>query len=94
MNTKIPFLWVILAWAGVASIYFLAAYSFLWQKTGLNMWSVWWQSNADNLKSERRFADEIRKFPCWHFGYQFVKWGTLVLALAYLTRVFFFLSQR
>jgi hypothetical protein len=93
MTTKIPFLWVIPVWAGIASVYFLAAYSFLWRKTGVNMWRVWSQT-TDNLKTERRFAVEIRKFPRWHFGYQLVKWGTLAVAIGYLACVFLFLSRR
>jgi hypothetical protein len=93
MTTKIPFLWVIPAWAGIASVYFLAAYSFLWRKTGVNIWRVWWQT-TDNLKTERRFAVEIRKFPRWNFGYQLVKWGTLAVAIGYLACVFLFLSRR
>src|SRR5688572_11900680 len=34
-------------------------------------WSnrVWWQTSTNNLKTERRFAVEIRKFPRWNFVY-------------------------
>ena len=94
MKTGIPFLWVIPVWAGVASAYFLAAYSFLWRKTGVNMWKVWWQTSTDNLKTERRFVVEIRRFPRWHFVYQVIKWGTLAVAIGYLAYVFVYLSRR
>src|SRR5258708_6218552 len=94
VNTKIPFFWVVPTWAGVASVYFLAAYAFLWRKTGVNMWKVWRQTSTDNLKTERRFAEEIRRFPQWHFAYQVIKWGTLAVVLGYLTCVFVFLSRQ
>jgi hypothetical protein len=85
---------VLPVWAGVASIYFLAAYFFLWRKTGVNLWKVWWQSSTDNAKTERRFAEEIRRFPQWHFVYQAIKWGTLAVVIGYLIWVFVYLSRR
>ena len=94
MNTKIPFLWVLPVWAGVAGVYFLAAYSFLWRKTGVNMWKEWWQTDTNNLKTEGRFAAEIRRFPLWHLAYQVIKWGTLAVAVGYLASVFLFFSRR
>jgi hypothetical protein len=94
MSSKIPFFWVLPVWAGVASAYFVAADFFLWRKTGLNMWKVWWETNASNLKTERRFAAEIRKFPLWHFAYQVFKWGTLAVIMGYFASVFLFLTRR
>ena len=94
MKASFPFLWVLPVWGGVAGAYFLAAYSYLWRKTGTNMWKVWWQTNTDNLKTERRFAVEIRRFPRLHFLFQVIKWGTLAAAIGYLTCVFVYLSQR
>ena len=48
-------------------------------------------SRHDNLKTERRFAVEIQRFPAWHFGYQVVKWGTLLVVVSYLALVFILL---
>jgi hypothetical protein len=94
VKTSIPFLWVILFWAGLGSAYFLAAFFYLWKKTGINMWKIWWLTNADNLKTERRFADEIRRFRGWNFAYQAVKWGTLAVFIGHLIGVFIYLSRR
>jgi len=93
VNTSIPFLWVLPVWGGVTGAYFLAAYSYLWKKTGVNMWKVWWQANTNDLKTERRFATEIRKFPRWSFAYQVIKWGTLVVCIGHLAWVFFYLLR-
>jgi hypothetical protein len=94
MNTKIPFLWVLPVWGAVAGLYFLAAYSFLWRRTGVNLWKVWWQTGTDNLKTEHRFATEIRQFPRWYLAYQIIKWSTLVVVVGYLVSVFLFLSRQ
>jgi hypothetical protein len=58
------------------------------------MWKVWWQTNTNNLKTERRFAAEIRRFPLWHFAYQAIKWGTLAVAIGSLACLFLFFSRR
>lgn len=92
MKASFPFFWVLPVWGGVAGAYFLAAYSYLWRKTGTNMWKAWWQADTDNLKTERRFAVEIRRFPRWYFLYQLIKWGTLAVAIGYLTSVFVYLT--
>ena len=94
MTPSFPFLWVLPTWGGISGVYFLAAYVYLWRKAGVNMWRVWWQSNTDNLKTERRFAVEIRRFPAWHFWYQVVKWGTLLVVVSYLALVFIYLTRR
>jgi hypothetical protein len=93
MKTSIPFLWVLPFWGGVGAAYFIAAYCYLWRKTGVKMWKVWWQTNASNLKTERRFAEEIRRFPRWNFAYQMVKWGTLSVAIGYLIFVLIYVSH-
>jgi hypothetical protein len=78
---------------GIVGVYFLAAYAYLWKKAGVNMWRVWWQTTG-NLKTERRFAVEIRRFPRWHLGYQTVKWGTLPVVIGYITSIFIYVSHR
>ena len=93
MRASFPYLWVLPVWGGVAGVYFLAAYTYLWKKAGVNMWRVWWQT-TDNLKTERRFAVEIQRFRGWHFLYQVVKWGTLAVAIGYLVCVFIYLARR
>lgn len=94
MTPSFPFLWVLPTWGVVAGVYFIAACFYLWRKAGVNMWVVWWQANIDNLMSERRFALEIRRFPAWHFGYQVVKWGTLLVVVGYFVLVFIYLTGR
>jgi hypothetical protein len=94
MSSSFHYLWVLPTWGAVASVYFIAADVYLWRKAGVNMWRVWWETRTDNLKTERRFAVEIRKFPAWHFGYQVVKWGTLLVVVSYLALVFIFLIRR
>jgi hypothetical protein len=93
MNSSFHFLWVLPTWGAIAGAYFIAAYFYLWRKAGVNMWRVWWQT-TDNLKTERRFAVEIRRFPAWHFGYQIVKWGTLLVVVSYLALVFIYLARQ
>jgi hypothetical protein len=93
VNAKFPFFWVIPTWAAVTIAYFLAAEIYLWKKTGVNLWKIWWQNDANSLMTERRFAEEIRKFPRWNVGYEFVKWGTPVVLIGYLASIFVFLSQ-
>jgi hypothetical protein len=85
---------VLPVWGGVTEVYFLAAEIYLWKKTGINIWKIWWQTNADNLKTERRFAEEIRKFPEWNFGYQTIKWGTLPVVIGYFIAIFAYVSQK
>jgi len=94
VKNPIPFYWLLPLWAALGSAYFLAAYCYLWKKTGVNMWKIWWKTNANNLKTERRFADEIRQFPKWHVAYQMIKWGTLVVCIGYLGCIFLYLSRR
>ena len=78
----------------MASVYFLVACIFLRRRSKVNLWKIWWQTGADTLKTERRFADEIRKFPVLHLGYGIIKWGTLVVVSGYLATVFLFLIRR
>ena len=92
MNSSFHFLWVLPTWGAVAGVYFVAAYFYLWRKTGVNMWRVRWETS--NLKAERRFAIEIRRFPAWHFGYQVLKWGTLLVVVGYLALIFIYLTRR
>jgi len=94
MKANLPFLWVVPAWCGIGSGYLMAACFYLWKMTGVNMWKVWWQTNASHLKTEHRFAEEVRKFPRWHFGYQMVKWGTFGVIIGYLVCVFLYVSRR
>jgi hypothetical protein len=63
MQASFPFLWVIPSWCVICSAYFLCACYLLWKKIGVNMWTIWWQTRTNNLQTERRFADEIRRFP-------------------------------
>lgn len=93
MRASFPYLWVLPAWGGISGVYFLAAYAFLWKKSGVNMWRVWWQT-TDNLKTERRFAVEIRRFPGWYLGYQTVKWGTLPVVIGYIISNFIYILHR
>jgi len=93
MSTSFPYLWVIPVWSVILSVYFLAAYLFLWKKTGINMWKVRWKTDG-NLKTERRFAKEIRRFPGWHVVYQIVKWGTLAVFIGYIISIFIYVSHR
>ena len=79
---------VLFLWGIVSGIYFAGAYFYIWKKTGVNLWKFWWSSRCDNLKTERKFAEEIRKFPKLNIGYQFIKWGTLAVVLGYLVYVF------
>jgi len=83
LKTNILFLWGI-----IGAAYFATAYFYIWRKTGVNLWKFWRSSNCDNLKTERKFAEEIRKFQKLNVGYQFIKWGTLVVVLGYLLYVF------
>ena len=78
---------IILLWGIVGAIYFATAYFYVWKKTGVNLWKFWWKTNCDNLKTERRFAEEIRQFPKLNVGYQIIKWGTLVVVVSYLVYV-------
>ena len=94
VKTSFTFLWVLPVWGGVAGAYFLAAYVYLWKKARINLWKIWWQTNTDNLKTERRFAAQIRKFPRWNLLYQLVKWGSLAVVVGYLACVFVYLSRR
>ena len=93
MRASFPYLWVIPVWSVILSVYFLAAYLFLWKKTGINMWKVRWKTDG-NLKTERRFAQEIRRFPGWHIAYQIVKWGTLPVIIGYFISIFIYVSHR
>jgi hypothetical protein len=93
MRASFPYLWVLPLWGGILGVYFLAAEIYLWKKTGINMWKDRWKT-GDNLKTERRFAEEIRKFPKWHLGYQTVKWGTLPVVIGYIISIFIYVSHR
>jgi hypothetical protein len=62
-------------------IYFFAAYAYLKKGTGFSYWRVW-RSTGDNLHSERQFAEEIKAFPAWNLGYQFIKLGTICVVVA------------
>ena len=93
MITKVPLFWVLPAWASVATAYFISAYCMIWRKTGVNMWKIWSETNMSNPKTEHRFAQEVARFPLWHSAYQFIKWGTLAVVLAYLASVVLFLSR-
>jgi hypothetical protein len=92
--SDIPFFWVIPFWAGVGAVYFIAAECYLWKKTGVNLRKFWWKNSGDNLKTERRFADEIRKFPQWGFACQTIKWETPVVVIGYIVSVFVCASRR
>ena len=83
LKTNILFLWGI-----ISAMYFATANFYIWKKTGINLWKFWWNSNGDNLKTERKFAEQIRQFQKLNIGYQFIKWGTLVVVLGYLLYVF------
>ena len=78
---------ILLLWGLVGSVYFTTAFSYVLKKSGVNLWKVWWETGCNNLKTERRFAEEIRKFPKLNVGYQVIKWGTLVVPVSYLVYV-------
>ena len=92
MKVSFPYLWVLPVWSGILCVYFLGAYFYLWKKTGINMWKVRWKMG--NLKFERYFAEEIRRFPIWFFCYQTVKWGTLAVIIGYIISIFTYVSHR
>lgn len=94
MRATFPFLWVLPLWGAIAGVYFAAAYAYLWRKAHVNMWKVWWKVSGDNLKTERRFAEEVRKFPKLNVGYQLVKWCTPAVCLGYLALVFIYLLRK
>ena len=73
---------VLFGWCCLVSIYFLIAEVYLWRMTGVNMWKVWWQTNTSSLKTERRFAQEIKQFPRLNLLYQAIKWITPIVVLS------------
>ena len=75
-------MWILPLWGLISSLYFQAAYVYVWRRTGISLWKVWWRTSGN--KTERRFAEEIARFPGWKIAYEIVKWGTLVVVLGYL----------
>jgi hypothetical protein len=72
---------ILFGWGCVAGFFFLIAEVYIWRKTKVNMWKVWWQTDTSNIKTERRFAQEIKQFPRLNFLYQVIKWTTPIVAL-------------
>src|SRR5258707_15438019 len=70
MRASFPFLWVLPLWGAIAGIYFAVAYVYLWRKARVNMWKVWCKMSGDNLRTERRFPEGMRRFPKMNVGYQ------------------------
>jgi hypothetical protein len=84
---------ILIFWGFAGAVYFATAYFYVWKKTGVNLWKFWWTTNGDNLKTERRFAEEIRQFPKLNVGYQIIKWGTLVVVVGCLVYVILHLCR-
>ncbi len=75
--------WNIFAiWGALVGVFFLCAQTYVYRHTGVNFWRLWWRKG--NIGTERRFAEEVRKFPRLNAGYQAVKWSTPVVILAVL----------
>jgi len=77
-------------WGAIGAVYFTVAYVHILRKSGVNLWKVWWNTRGNNIKTERRFAEEIRSFPVLNAVYQVYKWSTLVVLLG--TFVYIFLT--
>lgn len=92
--SDLPFFWVLPSWGVVMATYFNAAWFYLWKKTGVNMWSISWAMSFNNIKIEKRFAEEIRNFPKLNAGYQLVKWGSPILLVGYITWIMIWIFKR
>jgi hypothetical protein len=86
--TDLPFFWVLPSWSAFIAICFNAASFYLWKKTGVNMWKFSWSVSFDNIKIEKRFSEELRKFPNLKIVYEALKWGSAIVVLGCLVWVF------
>ncbi len=77
--------WALPVWGLILGVFFLVTMTYVGKKTGTNFLRFWWQSGTDNIKTERRFGDEIRAFPVLNALYQFLKWGTPVVVIVTVT---------
>ncbi|MBN1268741.1 MAG: hypothetical protein JXB04_04075 [Kiritimatiellae bacterium] len=75
-------------------IYFLFAEIYIWRKTGVNMWKVWWRTNTDSIKTERRFAEEVKQFQKLNLLYRVIKWTTPAIMIACLVLAYFAVLRR
>ena len=47
---------ILAGWGCLVGLFFLIAEVKIWKETGINVWNVWWQTDTDSIKTERRFS--------------------------------------